>query len=115
MSLRSEIAELRRRLTALEALMLVWRHDAASRPGAGDCRADVLLPSSGVLRACADLAKLVAERGQAVEQVDVYTEDRKTCARAYFLDGSDAAVSFETPQDFRARDLRRALEESFVV
>jgi hypothetical protein len=68
-----------------------------------------------VLRAVADLATLVVERGQAVEQVDVHTEDSETFARAYFPDGSDVFVSFETPQHFRARDLRRALEESFRV
>jgi hypothetical protein len=113
-SLREEIADLKRRLIAMEARQIAWRHDAAARPGAGDC-AVASIPSSGVLRACADLAKLVAERGQAVEQVDVYTEDRETCARAYLLDGSDVCVSFETPQDFRARDLRRALAESFHV
>jgi hypothetical protein len=113
-SIRAELAELNRRLIAVEARQIVWRHDAAARPGAGDCGVDPM-PSSGVLRACADLAKLVAERGQAVDQVDVYTEDRETCARAFLSDGSDVSVAFSTPPDFRARALRRALEESFVV
>jgi hypothetical protein len=111
-SIRALLAELNRRVIALEARQLVWRHDAASRPDAGDCVVDPI-PSPAVLSAVANLATLVAERGQAVEQVDVYTEDSETCARAFLSDGSDVCVSFATPQNFRARDLRRVLAESF--
>jgi hypothetical protein len=98
-------------MVALEARQIAWLHAApASKPGEIP---PAEFQAGPVLRAAVDLAMQVAERAQAVEQIDVFTEATETCVRAFMLDGSEATVYFETPRDFRARDLRRALEDAF--
>jgi hypothetical protein len=120
-SLRAKLAEMERRLIALEARQIAWAHDSAIRggspashpPSLPDDLVDVL-PSSDMMAALAELRASCTERGERPEQVDVFTENGETCARAWFVDGSDAFVTFKTPPAFRARDAKRLFEEALL-
>jgi hypothetical protein len=120
-SLRAEITELRRRLIALEARQLAWRHDAAAsgspETGAswtGPVAFDLTDDMRGALDA---LYQRSVDYGQPFSQVDVnLCEDGKTVAvRAYFQDGNDTSVDFAKPQDFDWHACRRSFGDYLNV
>jgi hypothetical protein len=120
-SLRQEIAELRRRLTALEARQLAWRHDAAAS-GSPETGASWTGPvafelTDGMRGALDTLWQRRVAYGQPFSQVDVsLCEDGTTVAvRGYFRDGNDAEVSFEKPQNFDWLRCRRAFGDYLNV
>jgi hypothetical protein len=114
-TLRQQIAELERRVLAVEARQILWAQGAAASgsPEAGATSVSEVLPSLDVLRAVADLAVQVAERGSPVEQINIGTEDGYTYAVAHLEDGDQVSATFATPRNFRARVLRCALEQSY--
>jgi hypothetical protein len=115
-SLRAEIAELRRRMVALEARQLVWRHDAAAAvgsPGAPDyCQGAAFELTDGMRGALDTLWQRSVECGQPFAQVDItLCEDDTTIAvRGYLRNGRDFSVYFDQPPDFDAFACRRAFE-----
>jgi hypothetical protein len=118
-SLRAEIAELRRRLVALEARQLAWRHNAAGNPGAPDC-----LPTAAPIELTQEMRQALdqlwerrVKRGVAFDQVAVaLCEDEATVAvTAYFVDGLDAYVYFPAPPEFDALKCCRAFEAHLHV
>jgi len=113
-TLRQQIAELERRVLAVEARQILWANRAeGGSPETGATSVSEVLPSIDVLRAVADLAVQVAERGSPVEQIDIGSEDGNTYATAHLVDGDQVSITFATPRNFRARDLRCALESSY--
>jgi hypothetical protein len=117
-TLRQELAELKRRMLALEARQILWRCVAAGNPGAPDSLnsnlAD-LAPTPAMLEAIVDLRTRCAECGERPEQIDIHTEDGVACANAWFPDGSEESVVFELPRPVRIRDARRIFEEALGV
>jgi hypothetical protein len=118
-SLRAEIAELRRRLVALEARQLVWRHDAAAgKPGAPDFwQAPTFELTDQMRRALDALWARSVEYGQPFAQVDINPceDDTTVAVRAYLRNGSDITVYFDQPPDFDAFGCRRAFEAHLNV
>jgi hypothetical protein len=119
-SLRAEIAELRRRLVALEARQLVWRHDAAAggKPGSPDyCQGPAFELTDDMRDALDKLWARSVQSGQPFAQVDVsLCEDDTTVAvRAYLRNGADVSVYFDQPPNFDALACRSAFETHLNV
>jgi hypothetical protein len=120
-SLRAEIAELRRRLVALEARQLVWRHEVAAggSPGAPDYQqgAPAFDLTDQMRGALETLWQRSVQSGQPIAQVDVsLCEDDTTVAvRGYLRNGADVSVYFDMPADFDALACRRAFEAHLNV
>jgi hypothetical protein len=116
-SIRQRIAELERRLIAIEARQIAWRHDAASRAGAPDsvpAELEQFLPTSEMLEALAELRAQCDARGEKPDQVDVGTEDGQSYATAWFVDGEQATATFKKPANFRANDAKKLFEEALL-
>jgi len=116
-SLRAKIAELERRLIAIESRQLLWRHDASSRAGAPDsvpAELEQFLPTSKMLDALAELRARCDARGEKPEQVVVGTEDGQSYATAWFVDGEQATATFKKPANFRASDAKKLFEEALL-
>jgi hypothetical protein len=117
-SLRAKLAELERRMLALEARQLVWRQDAASRAGAPDSAPDTL---SGLISASHDMMEAIAKlreqcRGARPDQIDVFVEGGVVFANAFLEDGTDVSVDFpQPPLGFRRADCKRLFEEALHV
>jgi hypothetical protein len=117
-SLRAELAELRRRLTALEARQLVWRHDAAGSPGAPDSwnGAPPFELTDGMRAALDTLWQRSVDYGQPFAHVEVINcEDKTILVQAYFKDGTDTSAHFDQPENFDAFACRRAMEAHLNV
>jgi hypothetical protein len=114
-SLRAEIAELKRRLIAVEARQLAWRHatGAGGSPGSPDCWPGPAFELTDDMRAALDtLWQRSVEYGQPFAQVDIalYEDAVTVAARAWFRDGRETSVDFPKPADFDAIACRRAFE-----
>jgi hypothetical protein len=120
-TLRQEIAELKRRMIALEVRQLRWRADTAASgsPVTGaSWTGPVAFDLTDDMRGALDtLWQRSVDYGQPFVQVDVHPyEDGTTVAvRAYFKDGNDTSVDFEKPKDFDWLACRRALEAHLNV
>jgi hypothetical protein len=120
-SLRAELAELKKRMLALEARQLAWRHDSAASgsPETGaSWTGPVAFELTDGMRAALDvLWERSVEYGQPFVQVAVNPcEDGETIlVCAYFKDGNDTSVDFEKPKDFDWLACRRALEAHLNV
>jgi hypothetical protein len=117
-SLRAQIAELQRRMLALEARQIVWRADAASRAGAPDSAedalADLVSSTHGMMAAIAKLREQC--NGRRPEQIDVFVEEGVVFANAFFGDDDDVSVNFPQPVlGFRRDDCRKLFEEALHV
>jgi hypothetical protein len=117
-SLRAKLAELERRLLALEARQLAWRLDAANRAGAPDSVSDTL---ADIVSSSHDIMKAIAElrgkcRGSRPEQIDVHVEEGTVHCTAWFEDQTDVSVDFPQPVlGFRRSDCKKLFEEALHV
>jgi hypothetical protein len=119
-SLRQKIAELERRMLALEARQIPWRADAASKAGAPDSAPDrvgnLMKSSHEMMDAIKELRAQCDKLGQRPEQIQVFVENGIVFAKAFFEDlANDAEVSFEQPWGFRCRDAKKLIEEALHV
>jgi hypothetical protein len=119
-SLRAKIAELERRMLALEARQIAWRADAASKAGSPDSGPDhvndLMKASHGMMDAIKELRAECDKLGKRPEQIQVFVERGIVFARAYFEDlANDVDVSFEQPWGFRCRDAKKLFEEALHV
>jgi hypothetical protein len=64
-TLHQRIVELEKRLTAIEARQLMWRHDAASRAGKPDSVSDAAL--ADIISSSRDVMKAVTELRRSVQ------------------------------------------------
>jgi hypothetical protein len=117
-SLRAKIAELERRMVALEARQLAWRHDAASKAGkpdsVSDTLADLVSSSHDMMAAISELREKC--RGKRPEQIDVHVEEGTVFAHAWFEDQTDVTVDFPQPVfGFRRSDCKKLFEEALHV
>jgi hypothetical protein len=119
-SLRAKIAELERRMLALEARQLAWRHDAASKAGKPDSGpdplADFFKTSHEMMEAIQEMRAQCDKLGQRPEQIDVFVEHGTVFAKAFFEDIDHSIdVSFKQPWGFRCRDAKKLFEEALHV
>jgi hypothetical protein len=119
-TLRAKIAELERRILAIEARQLAWRYDAASRAGKPDSVADdlvdILMPSHGMLQAIAELRARCDEQRKNPDQVNIIIEGDYVFARALFGHDTEVNVSFDRPPlGFRRADCERLFREACNV
>jgi hypothetical protein len=118
-TLRQEIAELKKRMLALESRQLAWRYDAAASasPEAGASYSGPAYELTDEMRASLDtLWQRSVEYAQPYDQVSITPLDGATItATAYFKDGTDTYVSFTKPPDFDASACRRAMETHLNV
>jgi hypothetical protein len=115
-SLRAEIAELRRRLLAMEARQLAWRYNAAGNPGAGDCwNGEAFEWTTSMQRALDALQS--AKRNQLFTQVviSLCDDDKAAIATAFCSNGTSAAAWFDKPHNFDALVCRNAFEAHLNV
>jgi hypothetical protein len=120
-SLRAKLAELERRMLALEARQLAWRHDAASKAGAPDSAPEDTLAS--IMSSTHDMMAAIAElrekcRGRRLDQIDIYVEEGVVNAVAYLDEGPDTTVcvTFDQPVlGFRRSDCKKLFEEALHV
>jgi hypothetical protein len=117
--LRQEIAELKKRMLALESRQLAWRYDAAASasPEAGASYSGPDYELTDEMRSSLDtLWQRSVEYGQTYDQVSITPlDDASVTATAYFKDGTDTCVQFAKPPEFDASACRRAMEAHLNV